>query len=65
MMEYKPEDYINYRYQKARDTIKEVETLIENQLWNTAINRMYYACYYAIGALLLKHQILGYRIADK
>jgi uncharacterized protein (UPF0332 family) len=27
--------------------------LIENQFWNSAINRMYYACFYAVGALLV------------
>lgn len=35
--------------------IAEIEVLIENKLWNTAINRMYYACFYAVGALLLKN----------
>lgn len=57
MMEYKPEDYINYRIERARETILEVQTHIENKFWNTAINRMYYACFYAVSALLYKHQI--------
>jgi len=57
MTEYKTEEYINYRIAKARQTMNEVETLIKNHLWNTAINRMYYACYYAVGALLLKKGI--------
>ena len=26
--------------------------LIENLLWNTAVNRLYYACFYAVTALL-------------
>lgn len=57
MKEYKPEDYAKYRIQRAKETIEEVETLIQNKYWNTAINRMYYACFYAIGALLIKHNI--------
>lgn len=57
MTEYKPEDYIKYRIELARDTIEEVKTHIENKFWNTAINRMYYACFYAVGALLLKNNI--------
>ena len=57
MTEYKSEDYINYRIQRAKETIKEVDVLIENKFWNTAINRMYYACFYAVGALLVKHKI--------
>ncbi len=54
MTDYKTEDYINYRIEKAKNTLNEIDILIENQLWNTAINRMYYACYYTVGALLLK-----------
>ncbi len=48
MTEYKPEDYSKYRLQKARETILEVEVQIQNKFWNTAINRMYYACFYAV-----------------
>jgi len=57
MTEYKPEDYINYRIARAQETIEEVQTHIDNKFWNTAINRMYYACFYAVGALLAKHKI--------
>ncbi|SMD46205.1 Uncharacterized protein, contains HEPN domain, UPF0332 family [Aquiflexum balticum DSM 16537] len=52
-----PEDYINYRMERALETIEEVQTHINNKYYNTAINRMYYACFYAIGALLLKDNI--------
>ncbi|NJM93407.1 MAG: HEPN domain-containing protein [Cytophagales bacterium] len=57
MTEYKPDDYIKYRLQRAKETITETKILIDNRLWNTAINRMYYACFYAVGALLLKHKV--------
>jgi uncharacterized protein (UPF0332 family) len=57
MTEYQPEDYIKYRIERARETITEVKTHLDNKFWNTAINRMYYACYYAVGALLVKHGI--------
>ncbi len=57
MTTYRPEDYINYRIQRAKETILEVDVLIENEFWNSAINRMYYACFYAVGALLVKHGI--------
>jgi uncharacterized protein (UPF0332 family) len=57
MTSYKPEDYSNYRIQRAYETIQEIEKHIENKFWNTAINRMYYACYYAVGALLVKNGI--------
>jgi len=57
MKEYLPDDYVRYRLQKAKETISETRILIENKLWNTAINRMYYACYYAVGALLVKQGV--------
>lgn len=57
MMEYNANDYSNYRIQKAKDTLDEVEIIIQNQFWNTAINRMYYACFYAVNALLVKNDI--------
>ncbi len=57
MTDYQPDDYSEYRLQRAKETIQEVETHIENKFWNTAINRMYYACFYAVGSLLIKHGI--------
>lgn len=57
MTEYLPADYIQYRIQKSTDTISEIEIHIQNGFWNTAINRMYYACFYAVSALLLKQGI--------
>ncbi len=57
MTDFTPEDYIKYRIDRAKETIEEVRTHIENQFWNTAINKMYYVCYYAVSALLSKEQI--------
>jgi uncharacterized protein (UPF0332 family) len=48
----------NYRIQRAKDTLLEVNIHIENRLWATAINRIYYACYYAVIALLVKNNIV-------
>lgn len=50
-------EYIAYRIQNAKDTIGELETHIQNKYWNTAGNRMYYACFYAVSALLMKYEI--------
>ncbi|MFM9839346.1 MAG: HEPN domain-containing protein [Cyclobacteriaceae bacterium] len=57
MSDFEPGDYIKYRLQRAKETISETKILIENKLWNTAINRMYYACFYAVGALLIKNGV--------
>ena len=37
---------VRYRMENAHRTIAEVATHIENGFYNTAVNRMYYACYY-------------------
>ena len=58
MTDYSTEDYINYRIQKAKVTIEEVDILIHNKLWNTAVNRMYYASFYAVGALVLINALI-------
>ena len=52
MSDNENKELVAYRMQKAIETIAEVDILIENKIWNTAINRMYYACYYAASALL-------------
>ena len=57
MTDYRAKDYYNYRLQRAKETIKEVEVHIQNKFWNTAINRLYYACFYAVGALLIRHGV--------
>ncbi len=47
------EDLINYRLFRAKDTLDDARILVDNKKWNSAINRLYYASYYAVMALLL------------
>jgi uncharacterized protein (UPF0332 family) len=53
MNQQERDELVRYRITKARETLEEVKLHIENELWSTAINRLYYACYYAVIALLL------------
>lgn len=46
---------IEYRMERAWDTLDDAKILISNKKWNSSINRLYYASYYAVMALLLKH----------
>jgi uncharacterized protein (UPF0332 family) len=41
----------------AIKTIAEVEVLVQNRLWNIAVNRLYYACFYAVSALLINSDV--------
>lgn len=51
------QDIVMYRMGKARQLLHDVDVLIENELWNSTINRMYYACFHAVSALLIKNGI--------
>jgi uncharacterized protein (UPF0332 family) len=51
------EDYINYRLSKAQESLDDAKLLAHNESWNACINRLYYACYYSVSALMLKCQI--------
>lgn len=45
-----------YRVEKADRTFKEAQGAIANGFAETAANRLYYAAYYAVSALLIAHK---------
>ncbi len=47
------EDRIAFRMRRATDTLKEIETLIEEEFLHTSANRIYYASFYAVKSLLI------------
>lgn len=51
------QDYISYRLRKADESFADAELLAENRRWNSVVNRLYYASYYAVIALLLSRGI--------
>ena len=50
-------EIVRYRLDRAKETYREVEVLMANGFYNGAINRLYYACYYAVIALLVDNEI--------
>jgi uncharacterized protein (UPF0332 family) len=50
-------DLIRYRLKRAWETFDDALILAHNQKWNSAMNRLYYAGYYAVMALLLSADI--------
>jgi uncharacterized protein (UPF0332 family) len=50
-------DYIQYRLKCSDTAFEDAQLLAENERWNACINRLYYACYYAVSALLLMEDI--------
>lgn len=57
MTGFKKEDYIRYRLEKADEAIEAAQVLLQNKLWNSVVNRLYYACFYSINALLIQNGI--------
>ncbi len=49
------EELIKYRHSRALETYEEAAILARENHWNAAANRLYYSCFYAISALLLKN----------
>ena len=50
-------DYISYRFQRAEESYEDALILADKERWNAVINRLYYACFYAVIALLLQSNV--------
>jgi len=44
---------VEYRIERARETFDDAKIMFEAGRINTYVNRLYYACFYAVSALLL------------
>ena len=51
------EALVQYRIERAEETVKEAELLANESHFNAAMNRLYYACFYATTALLVANGI--------
>lgn len=51
------EDLVNYRLERASETLDDARLMAENKRWNSCMNRLYYACFYAVSGLLLEHNL--------
>lgn len=47
-------DLVHYRMKRAWETLEEADILASYGKWNACVNRLYYACFYAVSAFLLK-----------
>ena len=48
---------VEFWLQRARETLVEAETLAHSDYWYGAVNRIYYACFYAVTAVLRQHRL--------
>jgi uncharacterized protein (UPF0332 family) len=54
-MIYDREAIIKIRIDRALETLEEAKILASENHWNTVTNRLYYACFYIVIALLFKN----------
>jgi len=47
-------ELVLYRLQRARETLADARILADAGRWNPCVNRLYYACFYAVSALLVQ-----------
>jgi len=51
---------VTIRLQRANETVLEAKANMQFGYWRIAANRLYYACYYAASALLIKNGITAH-----
>ena len=57
LTEEEKKQIIDYRLEKSKRTLEDAQKVIELKMWVTAANRLYYAAYYAVSALLISNNI--------
>lgn len=50
---------VTYRLERARESLEEAKILLEQGYANTFVNRLYYACFYAVSSLLLTKELFS------
>ncbi len=56
-MSYSKDELIKYRISRAKEVLEEAEVMVKMKHWKTCVNRLYYACFYVVNALLMKHNL--------
>jgi len=51
------EEYVKYRLDSAYKTLEAAKVLADNGFWSSTVNRLYYASFYGINALLVANKI--------
>jgi uncharacterized protein (UPF0332 family) len=54
-------ELVGYRLQRARESLEDARILADAKRWNPSVNRLYYACFYAVSALLAQQGLSSSR----
>ena len=49
------QDVVRYRLHRAQETLEDAQILARAKRWQPCVNRLYFACFYAVSALLFQH----------
>ena len=55
------EALISYRLERAQESLDDARLLADAESWNTCVNRLYYSCFYAVSALLIRDGLASSR----
>jgi uncharacterized protein (UPF0332 family) len=55
------EDLIQYRLERAQECLDDARLLADAESWNTCVNRLYYSCFYAVSAVLVRDELSSSR----
>jgi uncharacterized protein (UPF0332 family) len=55
------ETLIHYRLECAQESLDDARLLAEANRWNAWVNRLYYSCFYAVSALLVRDELSSSR----
>ena len=48
---------ISYRLERSRESLRAAEIMVENSMFTFSMNRVYYAMFYAVQALLVSRKV--------
>jgi uncharacterized protein (UPF0332 family) len=51
------EQIVRHRLERAREALGEARLLADGTRWNACVSRLYFACFYAVSALLLSRDL--------
>lgn len=52
-------EYVKNRIETAYKTYEAAKVLAESGFWNSAVNRLYYAVFYIVNAILVQNEIIA------
>ena len=50
-------EIVQHRLRRAHEALEDARILARADRWNPCVSRLYYACFYAVSALLLLHDL--------